>query len=1056
MKQTLLRFTMKLTLMLMALVLGGMLRAQPATKDENVLHDPMIMRPGYVAPNEDAVASSVVTIGNYDNFKLGVDFAECSITNNPLNPLQYFAVWNSTGSAGGKGYYTLDGYNWNASSPSWTQMRGDVVVAYDSSGNLAYQNMYGASSILGVKVAISSNNGQTWAAPVNSNSGVDKNWLAADQTSGPFSNRLMGVMTANSGGSVSRSSDNGVSWQSSPNLNPQNLPGMSICIGPDGDIQGGSQYIVTNSGSSFASVYTFFESNDGGATFQQRSAQSFSNTVGSQVNGRNAVLNMRTRPYPNIAADNSYGPHRGRLYLVYASNNPTGNGNKPDIFLRYSDDHAVTWSPAKVVNDDPNSQNNHNWFPAIWTEKNTGRLYISWMDTRDTPTSDSAMIYATYTDDGITFQPNQQISSKKMKINCSSCGGGGTPMYLGDYNGIAANPVTAMLAWTDFRDNNFGSYTAYFPDYAMRTMLAVNDTLIDTLSVNVAVPSVKLYNNTVEFSAEVAPSPATGSFEFYFPNGNTLSTLPDSVSLQVVRQGDVPSGVYNLTVTGRGPNGTPVHKRSLIFKVVNTAPVAAFAATETGICTGSSIGFNDQSAGAPTQWEWAFTGGSPASSTAQNPSGITYPASGSYNVTLKVTNAFGSNTSSKPAYITVSDQPAAPVATNAEICFGLPVPQLTATGIDIRWYNDAALTTQVGSGNSFSTGQSLPGIYQYYATQSTIGCESAASIATLTIHPKPEAMVADFDPTCSAYPAFDLVNGTPAGGVYSGPGVSENRFDPSVAGVGEHKIIYIYTDENGCGDTASASIIVNESPATSLAPFEAVCANQAAFNLTGGLPEGGTWSGTGVSSGQFDPAAAGPGEHLITYSIAPVNGCEGMASQPLTVNTVPQPVLGSDTTLCANLAVTIDGNTPNGVSYLWTPGGATSPTLVVDSTGIGIGAAAFVLAVTSNMNCTGTDAVIVTFKDCTGIEEFAGALRLNIYPNPGNGKFALELNATTPLRLNLRVINTLGKEVYARQSITVNGSLKYTLDLSNQPDGMYVLYVYDTKSSISRKIIIYR
>ncbi len=1056
MKQTLLQSTMRLTLLLTALVFGGILQAQPATKDENVLHDPMIMRPDYVAPDEDAVTSSVVTIGNYDNFKLGVDFAECSITNNPLNPLQYFAVWNSTGSAGGKGYYTLDGHSWNASNPSWSQMRGDVVVAYDSSGNLAYQNMYGASSILGVKVAMSSNNGQTWSTPVNANSGVDKNWLAADQTSGPFSNRLMGVMTANSGGSVSRSSDNGASWQSSPNLNPQSLPGMSICIGPNGDIQGGSQYIVTNSGSSFASVYTFFESNDGGATFQQRSTQSFANTVGSQVNGRNAVLNMRTRPYPNIAADNSYGPHRGRLYLVYASNNPSGNGNKPDIFLRYSDDHAVTWSPAKIVNDDPNSQNNHNWFPAIWAEKTTGRLYISWMDTRDTPTSDSALIYATYTDDGITFQPNQRISTKKMKINCSTCGGGGTPMYLGDYNGIAANPVTAMLAWTDFRDNNFGSYTAYFPDYAMRTMLATNDTLIDTLSVNVTVPSVKLYDNTVEFTAEVAPAPASGSFGFHFPNGNMLSTYPDSLTLQVVKLGDVPSGVYNLTVTGRGPNGTPVHKRSMTFKVVNTAPVAAFAATETGICTGSSTDFNDQSAGAPSQWEWTFEGGTPSNSTQQNPTGITYTASGSYNVTLKVTNTFGTNTNTKQSYITVSDQPMAPETSNAEVCYGMPVPQLTATGTDVRWYSDASLSTQVGSGNNFNTEQDLPGVYQYYATQSTFGCESTASMATLTINPKPVAIVSDFEPTCSAYPAFDLVNGSPAGGYYTGTGVTDNRFDPSVAGVGEHKITYIYVDENECSDTASASITVNESPATSLEAFEAVCANEATFNLTGGLPEGGTWSGTGVSDGQFDPVTAGPGEHLITYTIAPVNGCNGIASQPITVNPVPQPMLGSDTTLCSNLAVTIDGNTTGGTTYLWTPGGATTPTLVIDSTGIGIGSEVFTLNVTNDQNCTGSDAILVTFKDCTGIDEFAGALTLNIYPNPGSGKFALEMRTTTPLLLNFKVINSLGKVVYNHQSIKITETLNYTLDLSNQPDGMYVLYVYDTKSSISRKIVIYR
>jgi Neuraminidase (sialidase) len=126
---------------------------------------------------------------------------------------------------------------------------------------------------------------------------------------------------------------------------------------------------------------------------------------------------MRTRPYPFISADNSYGTYRGRLYLVYASNSPAGNGNKPDIFCRYSDDQGATWSSAVTVNDDVNSQNHHQWHPSIWTDKQTGKLFVKWMDTRDTPTSDSAYIYASYSEDGgQTFVTNQRISNSKMKM----------------------------------------------------------------------------------------------------------------------------------------------------------------------------------------------------------------------------------------------------------------------------------------------------------------------------------------------------------------------------------------------------------------------------------------------------------------------------------------------------------------------------------------------------------------------------------------------------------------------------------------------------------------
>jgi len=114
-----------------------------------------------------------------------------------------------------------------------------------------------------------------------------------------------------------------------------------------------------------------------------KSSQFFANYVGTNVGGRHSVENMRTRPYPFIAADNSYGQYRGRLYLVYANNTPVGNGNKPDIFCRYSTDQGVTWSSPVVINDDPNTTANHQWMPAIWCDKETGRLYAKWFDTRN-------------------------------------------------------------------------------------------------------------------------------------------------------------------------------------------------------------------------------------------------------------------------------------------------------------------------------------------------------------------------------------------------------------------------------------------------------------------------------------------------------------------------------------------------------------------------------------------------------------------------------------------------------------------------------------------------
>jgi PKD repeat protein len=71
------------------------------------------------------------------------------------------------------------------------------------------------------------------------------------------------------------------------------------------------------------------------------------------------------------------------------------------------------------------------------------------------------------------------------------------------------------------------------------------------------------------------------------------------------------------------------------------ALTAGFQGTPSIICTGSTVQFNDQSTGGtPTSWSWTFTGGTPATSTQQNPL-ITYNTFGTYAVSLTVDDGNG-------------------------------------------------------------------------------------------------------------------------------------------------------------------------------------------------------------------------------------------------------------------------------------------------------------------------------------------------------------------------------------------------------------------------------
>ncbi len=561
------RFTILKYLLFLALIFTvGPSFAQDDPNIDNTMH----LTPPESVPANSPLGREILTSDEgFDNFYLGVDFAEPHISANPNVTTEYFNAFNTNAV-----HYTHNGLDWTFQAPNFNApMSGDPVTAYDSLGNLYYENMYNSGgNIIGCKVIKSTDNGATWSPSVTAISGNDKNWIAADQTAGPYANYVYTTMTNSGTGNFARSTDYGATWQNTFSPTTQSLPGMMVAVGPNTigtDVPGGAVYVVTNSGSSFSAIYTFYLSTNGGLTFSLKSSQIFANYVGTNVGGRNSVENMRTRPYPFIAADNSYGTYRGRLYLVYASNTPSGNGFKPDIFCRYSTNQGTTWSSPVVINDDPNTTANHQWMPAIWCDKETGRLYAKWFDTRNVPSSDSAEVYVSYSDDGgITWVENQNLSTSKFKIDCATCGGGGTPRYQGDYDAITSNSVTSMSVWSDFRFGSFASFVAYFPDFAM-TISQTADTIKpnESMDVVVKVPGVKLYDKSVKFTAVSVP-PA--DFIYQFPQGDSLTSYPDSVLL-TINANNVPDDNYTIRIFGSGPNGTPVHERNVELLV--TSPV---------------------------------------------------------------------------------------------------------------------------------------------------------------------------------------------------------------------------------------------------------------------------------------------------------------------------------------------------------------------------------------------------------------------------------------------------------------------------------------------------
>ncbi|REJ80577.1 MAG: T9SS C-terminal target domain-containing protein [Bacteroidetes bacterium] len=199
--------------------------------------------------------------------------------------------------------------------------------------------------------------------------------------------------------------------------------------------------------------------------------------------------------------------------------------------------------------------------------------------------------------------------------------------------------------------------------------------------------------------------------------------------------------------------------------------------------------------------------------------------------------------------------------------------------------------------------------------ENAYGCQASASV-TISVYTEPPVLFTATSGICINTPSFQLTGATPTGGTYSGPGVNNGSFNPSVAGIGSHILTYSYTDSQGCSGSDTALFTVNSLPSVSFGSFSPLCANAAPVQLNSGSPSGGVYSGSGVSGQQFNPSIAGPGNHTLTYTYTNSNGCSASANTSVTVNAFPSVSLASFSSVCLNTAsFTLSGGSPSGGTY---------------------------------------------------------------------------------------------------------------------------------------------
>jgi len=152
--------------------------------------------------------------------------------------------------------------------------------------------------------------------------------------------------------------------------------------------------------------------------------------------------------------------------------------------------------------------------------------------------------------------------------------------------------------------------------------------------------------------------------------------------------------------------------------------------------------------------------------------------------------------------------------------------------------------------------------------------------------------------------------------------------------------------------------------------------NSPPYQLTEGSPEGGEYTGPGVTDGWLYPEVAGIGAHTLTYTYQDDNGCENFAQQ------------------------------------------------------------------------------LVTIDEYVGINENSKG-KVNVLPNPGNGRFFIYAPNQFLGHITATVFNSSGIIIFTKEFAEYEGSSKIEINCQGNPAGVYYLHLHDSNTTILQKLIIY-
>lgn len=261
------------------------------------------------------------------------------------------------------------------------------------------------------------------------------------------------------------------------------------------------------------------------------------------------------------------------------------------------------------------------------------------------------------------------------------------------------------------------------------------------------------------------------------------------------------------------------------------------------------------------------------------------------------------------------------------------------------------------------------------------------------------------------------------------------------------------TNSVGCIGTGEVNATINHPPILEIVTSPAGAPTEICMGDTVTLCVVGNWASILWSTGSANVSCIDVYQNNnIGVSAEDPNGCadqilegQGMV---VTVHN-PQPII----------TVNVDDLVSSGgfINYQWyydgspitTNGNFQSYNAALGGTGSGN----YYVEVTDQWGCIGQSSVIEHSCVCVGIEEADVNYNLNIFPNPTNGIFTVNLEFESAVDMRLELTNILGQPVLNVEDVKNTQTLRRDYNLNHLAQGIYIFTIRTGEQTIVRRVV---